>query len=151
MFLDFMHTHDVYHRDLNPNNIMIRDDATSAVIDFGSACGYGKAMGSKYQCGAANFQYKFQVYARNDREELRTIDVLYPTVFFRQWWNVRLYETLKNALSEVLKQGQIRMDSSGKLEVVAMQWNNPVSAQDSMRVVNKKMATKIQEWAQSNK
>jgi serine/threonine-protein kinase len=37
--LDYMHRHDVVHRDLKPGNIMISDDGRPHIIDFGIAKG----------------------------------------------------------------------------------------------------------------
>jgi serine/threonine protein kinase len=35
--LDFLHEHAILHRDLKPNNIMLRDDGAPVIIDFGAA------------------------------------------------------------------------------------------------------------------
>jgi serine/threonine protein kinase len=35
--LDFLHEHAILHRDLKPNNIMLREDGAPVIIDFGAA------------------------------------------------------------------------------------------------------------------
>jgi len=51
--LEYMHQHDVVHRDLKPGNILISDDGSPHIIDFGIA----KAPGMEFSSTAGTPEY----------------------------------------------------------------------------------------------
>jgi serine/threonine-protein kinase len=66
--LDYIHRHDVVHRDLNPGNILISDDGRPHIIDFGIA----KSPGIELSSTAGTPEYMSPEQLRGGRVDART-------------------------------------------------------------------------------